>query len=167
MSTITGIGQDVTPADTTSPATSTETTTTTATNGTGRTTGTNGTTGTGKTGTGSEFGLDKDAFLKILVEQLRHQDPAKPGDSQEYVQQMTQYSMLEQLTNISESVQVQHADNAGNTAIGLVGRTVTYTDEDDVEQSGVVTGVEFTSEGPTLTVGEKAGVQLGAIKEVR
>ncbi|HEU4657630.1 MAG TPA: flagellar hook capping FlgD N-terminal domain-containing protein [Capillimicrobium sp.] len=113
------------------------------------------------------FGMDKDAFLKILVEQLRHQDPSNPGDSQEYIQQMTQYSILEQLTNISEASQQQTAADAGNTAIALVGRTVTYTDEDGEEQSGVVKGVDFSTGTPTLTVGETAGIELGSVTEVR
>jgi flagellar basal-body rod modification protein FlgD len=112
------------------------------------------------------FGMDKDAFLKILVEQLRHQDPSQPGDSQEYIQQMTQYSMLEQLTNISESVQVQHADTAASTALGLVGRTVTWKDGKD-EHSGVVDKVTFGDGGPTLTVGASTGIQLATITEVR
>ena len=71
------------------------------------------------------MGLDKDAFLKILVEQMRHQDPSQPGDSSAYIQQMTQYSMLEQLNNISTAIQGQKADAANTTALNLVGHTVT------------------------------------------
>lgn len=111
------------------------------------------------------FGMDKDAFLKILVEQLRHQDPSSPGDSQQYVQQMTQYSMLEQLTNISQSVQVQHADSAASTALGLVGRTITWMDGDE-EHSGVVDKVTFGESGARLTVGASTDIQLAAITEV-
>lgn len=123
---------------------------------------------TNKRKSGSEFGLDKDAFLKILMAQLKNQNPSSPGDSQEYVQQMTSYSMLEQLTNISQAVQVQHADSAGQTAVGLVGRTVTYLDDEGDEHSGEVKGVSFTSsDGPTLTVGDQDGITLGSISEVR
>jgi flagellar basal-body rod modification protein FlgD len=122
---------------------------------------------TKKDATGSEFGLDKDAFLKILVEQLKNQDPSSPGDSTQYVQQMTSYSMLEQLTNISQAMQVQQANNAGTTATSLVGHTVTYLDADSHEQSGVVTSVEFTSgDGPTLTIGDQSGIALGQITKV-
>ena len=116
--------------------------------------------------TGSEFGLDKDAFLRILVEQLRNQDPSSPGDSTEYVQQMTSYSMLEQLTNISQAMQIQQANNAGTTATSLVGHTVTYLDEDGNEHSGVVSSVDFSSGSPTLTVGDKSGISLGQVSKV-
>ena len=135
-------------------------------------TGTTGTTPTDfsktqKDKTGSEFGLDKDAFLKILVEQLKNQDPSSPGDSQEYIQQMTSYSMLEQLTNISEAMQVQQGNNASTTATSLVGHTVTYLDADGNEQTGAVTNVSFKgSDGPTLTIGGTSGIALGQITEV-
>jgi len=121
---------------------------------------------TKKDETGSEFGLDKDAFLKILVEQLRNQDPASPGDSTEYVQQMTSYSMLEQLTNISQAMQIQQANNAGTTATSLVGHTVTYLDEDGNEHSGVVSSVDFKGGSPTLTIGDQSGISLGQITKV-
>ena len=112
------------------------------------------------------MGLDKDAFLKILVEQLRHQDPSQPGDSQQYIQQMTQYSMLEQLNNISTAVQGQKADTANTTALNLVGRTVIWKDRTG-EHSGLVDKVSFTEDGATLTVGATSGIELGSVTEVR
>jgi flagellar basal-body rod modification protein FlgD len=112
------------------------------------------------------MGLDKDAFLKILVEQLRHQDPSQPGDSQQYIQQMTQYSMLEQLNNISSAVQGSKADAANTTALNLVGRTVTWKDADG-DHSGIVDKVSFDGEDPTLTVGGTGGIDLGSVIEVR
>lgn len=123
-------------------------------------------TSTAKKASDTGMGLDKDAFLKILVEQMRHQDPSQPGDSQQYIQQMTQYSMLEQLNNISTAVQAQKADTANTTALSLVGHTVTWKDKDG-EHSGVVDKVDFSQDGATLTVGAKTGIELGAVTEVR
>jgi flagellar basal-body rod modification protein FlgD len=160
--TISGIG-----ADAAQEAAIAAATTTTGTEGTGAAKKSAGVTGA------DGYGMDKDAFLRILVEQLRHQDPSQPGDSQQYVQQMTQFSMLEQMTNISEAVQVQHADAAADTAINLVGRTVTYLSPpiepggDPVEKSGLVESVDFGADGPVLTVGGQGGIVLGAVKEVR
>lgn len=132
-------------------------------------------TGSGAKTTGSDgFGMDKDAFLKILVEQLRHQDPSQPGDSQQYIEQMTQFSILEQMTNVSEHVQVQTANDAAAQAINLVGHTVEYVvagGEDDDEpdtKTGVVKSVDFSSGTPSLTIGEDEDVvALGAITVVR
>ena len=135
------------------------------------------TAGTADTGsapktTGADgFGMDKDAFLKILVEQMRHQDPSQPGDSQQYIEQMTQFSILEQLTNISEHSQVQSADAAAASAINLVGHDVTYVVEGEdgkpVDKTGVVKGVDFSTGAPLLTIGDDEQVSLGAVKEVR
>jgi flagellar basal-body rod modification protein FlgD len=122
---------------------------------------------TKKDATGSAMGLDKDAFLKILVEQLKNQDPSSPGDATQYVQQMTSYAMLEQITNVSQAMQVQQANNAGTTATGLMGHTVTYVDEEGGEHTGEVKAVSFkNSDGPTLTIGDTPGISLGQISEV-
>jgi len=48
--------------------------------------------------------LGKDAFLKILVTQLRNQDPLEPLQDREFIAQMTQFSSLEQLTNLSKNL---------------------------------------------------------------
>src|SRR3990170_3577543 len=70
-------------------------------------TGASGTQAAASVSGANGFGMDKDAFLRILVEQLRHQDPSQPGDSQQYIEQMTQFSILEQMTNLSETSQQQ------------------------------------------------------------
>ncbi len=47
----------------------------------------------------------KDTFLKLLVAQIKNQDPTNPTDSTQFVGQLTQYSELEQLIGINGSVQ--------------------------------------------------------------
>jgi len=148
-----------TAAATTPPDTTTDTDATTTTIGASSTTST-------KKADKASTELDKDAFLKILVEQLRHQDPSQPGDSQQYIQQMTQYSMLEQLNNISTAMQGQKIDTANTTALNLVGHTVTWKDTDG-EHSGVVDKVNFTQDGATITVGSTSGIALSTVTEVR
>ena len=46
-------------------------------------------------------GLGQDAFLKLLVEQLKHQDPLSPQDSAQFVAQLAQFNSLEQLISIN------------------------------------------------------------------
>ncbi len=48
--------------------------------------------------------LGKDAFLKLLVTQLQHQDPTKPQADGEFLAQLAQFSSLEKLTQIATSV---------------------------------------------------------------
>ncbi|MEO7271281.1 MAG: flagellar hook capping FlgD N-terminal domain-containing protein [Vicinamibacterales bacterium] len=48
--------------------------------------------------------LGKDAFLKLLVTQLQHQDPTKPQDSGEFIAQLATFSSLEKLSQIATSI---------------------------------------------------------------
>lgn len=61
--------------------------------------------------------LDKDAFMQLLVTQLRYQDPLNPMDNQEFMAQMAQFSALEQMMNISATMESSNAH-------GLIGKVV-------------------------------------------
>ncbi len=56
--------------------------------------------------------LDKDAFLKLMMTQLQNQNPLEPTDSTQYMQQMAQFSSVEQLTNIASSQETTNQLNA-------------------------------------------------------
>ena len=48
--------------------------------------------------------LGKDAFLKLLITQLQHQDPTNPMDDREFISQMAQFSSLEQMQNMTKAM---------------------------------------------------------------
>ncbi len=48
--------------------------------------------------------LGQDAFMKLLVTQLQNQDPTKPQDNGELIQQLATFSSLEKLTEISNKL---------------------------------------------------------------
>jgi flagellar basal-body rod modification protein FlgD len=111
--------------------------------------------------------MDKDTFLKLLVAQMRYQDPSNPADTTQFMSQtavFTQVEKLEELTTQNASLlALQRSLSAG----ALVGRTVTYTDGSGVERTGTVTSVvlgDDTTES-TATIGGTS-VPMGRITEV-
>lgn len=53
--------------------------------------------------------MDKDAFLQLLVAQMKYQDPLQPTSNTEYVAQYAQFSQVEQMQNMSSSMDLQRA----------------------------------------------------------
>ncbi|MDY5576905.1 MAG: flagellar hook capping FlgD N-terminal domain-containing protein [Lachnospiraceae bacterium] len=68
-----------------------------------------------KKSSGSELG--KDAFLQLLVTQMKYQDPLNPSDSSEMVSQLAQFSALEEMQNVTSAV-------TNSQALSLVGKNV-------------------------------------------
>ncbi len=62
---------------------------------------------TNKTESGSD--MDKDAFLQLLVAQMKYQDPLQPTSNTEYISQYAQFSQVEQMQNMAASVELQRA----------------------------------------------------------
>lgn len=78
--------------------------------------------------------LDKDAFLQLLVTQLKNQDPLNPSDPQQMAAQLAQFSTVEQLTQVNKTLQAQSTANAAATTASqtvfgssLIGQNVVAT----------------------------------------
>jgi flagellar basal-body rod modification protein FlgD len=111
--------------------------------------------------------LDKDGFLKLFVAQLQHQDPTSPMDTNDSMQQMSSFSMVEQITNMASTNTKIAASLNTSSAVGLIGRTVTYLDSNDELRSGKVEKVATSKDGvSTITVGGLAGIDPSTITEV-
>src|SRR3712207_6685064 len=102
-------------------------------------------------GTGSAS-ADKDMFLKLLVAQMKYQDPMNPTDSSEFLSQSAQFTALEKMSTTAEQVTQLVGLQMAFGASSLVGKTVSYPMEDGTSVSGQVSSVKFTSTGPILTV---------------
>jgi flagellar basal-body rod modification protein FlgD len=74
--------------------------------------------------------LDKDDFLNMLITQLQHQDPLNPADSTEFTAQLAQFSSLEQLSNINDSLKNMEQFQASLThsqAVSYIGKEIIAT----------------------------------------
>lgn len=106
---------------------------------------------------------DQDTFMKLLVAQLKYQDPSNPADSTQFLAQTAQFTQVEKLGQIASMMQGQQLIGAS----ALVGRTVTYQDGDGNTFSGVVTKTKLNGDSePTLVVGN-TDVQLSKVTEVQ
>jgi len=97
--------------------------------------------------------INQQDFLKIMLTQLRFQDPLKPMDNQQFVAQLAQFSALElsreQKTNTDTLLAVQ----SNTQSIELLGRSVEfYTGTGSATAVGTVTAVTVNNGSPTLTI---------------
>lgn len=76
--------------------------------------------------------LDKDAFLTLLVTQMKYQDPLEPQDNSQMVSQLATFSSLEEMQNMAQTMDKQRAS-------ALIGQVV---DIDHVEASGAISKLE-------------------------
>jgi flagellar basal-body rod modification protein FlgD len=106
---------------------------------------------------------DQDTFLKLLVAQLKYQDPSNPADSTQFLAQTAQFTQVEKLGQIADMMQAQQLIGAS----ALVGRTVTYQDANGVSQTGVVTTVKLNGDSEPMLVVGNTDVQLSKVTEVR
>lgn len=115
--------------------------------------------------------LGKDEFLKLLVAQLKHQDPTNPMDGQQMAAQLAQFSSVEQLIDINGKL-AEQAQTDGLTAVAISNSTAMNAIGRDVSATGnqveLVPGeerrlravVDGTGQG-TLTLYNANGVEVG------
>ena len=120
--------------------------------------------------------LGKDAFLQLLVTQLRYQDPLNPQDNSEYIAELANFSSLEQMTNVVKNLEdLGKVVNNIDTSVlvgqlsSMIGKNVDWVETiksadaegNPVSRSetftGLVTGVTIVEGVPQIVVQDADG----------
>ena len=104
---------------------------------------------------GKELGEDSEVFLRLMVAQLRQQNPLNPLKNAEMMQQLAAFNQVEQLINLNENFTRLLGNRELIEANGLVGRFVEGVDANGNLIRGVVTRVERVDGVVTLKVGDQ------------
>ena len=99
--------------------------------------------------------LDSEAFMQLLVTQLRNQDPSSPMDTNQMISQTTQLAMMEKLTNMDTTAQEGFALQMRQAGAALIGHTVSYLDKNGDTQTGLASSVSYAGAVPIVTVGDQ------------
>ena len=110
--------------------------------------------------------MGKDTFLKLLVAQLKYQNPLEPTDSAQFMAQTAQFTVVEKLDALTKTNAELLSTNRALGASSLLGQSVLSAGPDGKDVVAKVTGVRFDVAGPVLLTGDTE-VSLAAVKEVR
>lgn len=99
--------------------------------------------------------LGKDDFLKMLVAQLKNQDPLNPMDGTEFAAQLAQFSSLEQLSNMNTQLQtlgLYQKTMISTEAVNLLGKEVTVGQGNQFQVEGDTAGFSYSLAGDAAQV---------------
>jgi flagellar basal-body rod modification protein FlgD len=97
--------------------------------------------------------LDRDAFLKLLVAQLKYQDPTKPADTSQLLSQTAQLTMVDRMNELATSFSASAATQRLSLAGTIVGREIAFVAEDGTLRSGLVERARIDGDQLILTAG--------------
>lgn len=92
----------------------------------------------------SKTAVDYQSFLKLLIAEMKNQDPTKPMDSTQYVAQLATFSQVEQSVQTNTKLDQIIQSSALSQADALIGRSITSADG---KTSGTVASVRLASSG--------------------
>lgn len=102
--------------------------------------------------------LGYDAFVKLLLAQLKNQDPTKPMDPTEYVSQLATLSQLEQTIKQSDKLDDLLARSLHQQAASLIGM---HLDDEVQGVDGIVVSAKVLSSSVLVTLDNGASVEVG------
>lgn len=123
--------------------------------------------------------MGKDDFLKLLTTELRNQDPLQPLDNKDFISQMAQFSSLEQMNNVSKSMEdlsksmFNFAQQASLTqGAAMIGKWVGGINVDGgTPMEGIVEAVKWLDGEPMVQIrktdGSLADIELNLVTLIK
>ncbi len=112
--------------------------------------------GSSSTGAKKNTELGTDTFLQLLVTQMRYQDPFSGGqDMGEFMNQVAQFTMLERVVKLQQTLEDYVASQAPVKALTLLNKTVEVMDENGEVRRGEASKVRFEGGIPLISVNDK------------
>ena len=106
--------------------------------------------------TGTNSLTDPQTFLKLLVAELKYQNPLNPTDPTQYLGETAQFSMVQTLNTVGSDITAMLTASQQAAAAALIGRQVTGTDSAGDTITGVVTGMQTASGSTSLQIGNQS-----------
>jgi flagellar basal-body rod modification protein FlgD len=111
-----------------------------------------------KTDAKSKTAVDYDSFLKLLIAQMKNQDPTQPMDSTQYVAQLATFAQVEQTVQSNTKLDQILQSSALSQADSVIGRSITSADG---SVTGTVAEVRLASTGLIAILGDGTEVPVG------
>ncbi|RWM12071.1 flagellar hook assembly protein FlgD [Mesorhizobium sp.] len=107
----------------------------------------------------SKTAVDYQSFLKLLIAEMKNQDPTKPMDSTQYVAQLATFSQVEQSVQTNSKLDQIMQSSALSQADALIGRSITSADGNT---TGTVASVKLASSGLIAVLQDGTEIPVGA-----
>ena len=116
--------------------------------------------------------LSQNDFIKLFMTELSFQDPLEPINNREFLAQMAQFTNLEQARLTNDNISNLVAINSTLQSLNIIGKQVEVTTNAGTTVTGVVSAVNFSTEGSLLNIKQPDGsfltdIKLSQIKTVR
>jgi flagellar basal-body rod modification protein FlgD len=109
----------------------------------------------------SSTGVDYNTFLKLLIAEMKNQDPTNPMDTSQYMSQFAQLSSVEQAMQTNTKLDALLSSQSLAQADGLIGKTVSFTDSTGATFTGKVASISINTDGSVATLQDGTKVAVG------
>jgi flagellar basal-body rod modification protein FlgD len=122
--------------------------------------------GTSSAATTAASNSQQPNFMQLLMAQMQNQDPSSPTNATDYITQMAQMSSVQGINQLNQNITSLLAMQSVTQGVGLIGKTVTYTNAAGKQLSGVVSAVSLVGGQPQLVI-NNANVAVSQIQTIQ